>query len=106
MSRTLDNLVAECGLDRVDFVKMDVDGFEGKVLRGARSVLATWRPTLVFELSPGAMAVHGDSAVDLVAELEGLGYALTHEDGSMIEDLHALLTKVGDYSINLVAEAR
>jgi len=101
---SLDTLVAESGLDRVDFVKMDVDGYEGKVLRGARDVLRRWTPVLVFEISPGAMADNGDSATELVVQLEALGYKLTHEDGSQIADLKALLNRVGDYSINLVAE--
>lgn len=101
---TLDTLVAEAGLSRVDFIKLDVDGYEGKVLRGAQHVLDTWRPAIVFEISPGAMAGNGDRAEDLVASLTGRGYVLRYEDGSTIEDLAALLANVGDYSVNLVAE--
>lgn len=100
----LDSLVVECDLPRVDFIKMDVDGYEGKVLRGARTVLATWKPTMVFEISPGAMAERGDSAIELVAELQHLGYRLSYEDGSPIADMISLLSRVGDFSINLVAE--
>jgi len=101
---TLDTLVAQAQLSRVDLIKLDVDGYEGKVLRGAEHVLDTWRPAIVFEISPGAMSANGDSAEVLVEELVRRGYVLKHEDGSRIEDLSALLAKVGDLSINLVAE--
>jgi FkbM family methyltransferase len=36
----------------VDFIKIDVDGYEGQVLDGARRVLAEQRPTLFLEVHP------------------------------------------------------
>jgi hypothetical protein len=103
---SFDVLIVEMDLPRVDFIKLDIDGYEGKVLRGAREVLAKWRPAIVFEISPGMMAAQGDSAADLIALLEGIGYELSYEDGGKIEDLGVLLNRVGDYSINLLAVAR
>jgi len=38
---TLDNIFSELGLKKVDFMKIDVDGVELKVLEGARRVLNT-----------------------------------------------------------------
>jgi len=43
---TVDDLVAELGLGRVDFVKMDVEGMETEVLRGAARTLRAHRPHL------------------------------------------------------------
>ena len=102
---TLDSLVEEAGLSRVDFIKLDVDGYEGKVLRGATRVLDAWSPTIVFEISPGAMAAVGDDAMDLVADLQRRGYRLLTETGEPLADIDALLARVGDFSVNLVAEA-
>ncbi len=46
--RRLDELIEE----RVDFIKIDVEGFEGQVLLGAVELLKRWRPLLFLELHP------------------------------------------------------
>ncbi|WP_035043124.1 FkbM family methyltransferase [Desulfovibrio sp. X2] len=43
---TLDSAVAAAGLDRVDFIKMDIEGAELRALRGAEGVLRRFRPRL------------------------------------------------------------
>jgi FkbM family methyltransferase len=43
---TIDALVARLGLDRVDFIKMDIEGSEVRALRGARATLARFRPRM------------------------------------------------------------
>jgi FkbM family methyltransferase len=40
----------------VDFVKIDVEGYEGHVLAGARRLLREHRPTLLVEIHPGFLA--------------------------------------------------
>ncbi|MCX7598009.1 MAG: FkbM family methyltransferase [Armatimonadetes bacterium] len=42
--RSLDGLVAELGLERVDFIKADVEGMEPEVLRGAAGTIRRFRP--------------------------------------------------------------
>lgn len=43
---TIDKLVAELKLDRVDFIKMDIEGAEGKALVGGRATLARFHPRM------------------------------------------------------------
>lgn len=43
---TIDKLVQDLGLDRVHFIKMDIEGAETNALRGARNVLKQHRPRL------------------------------------------------------------
>lgn len=48
---TIDDVVAELGLGRVDFIKIDVEGGELGVLEGATETLETHRPIVVFEVN-------------------------------------------------------
>ena len=43
---TVDVTVQELGLERVDFVKMDIEGSEGLALRGAADTLGRFRPEM------------------------------------------------------------
>jgi FkbM family methyltransferase len=47
---TIDKMVAELGLDRVDFIKMDIEGAEPNALRGARGTLAKFHPRLAMSV--------------------------------------------------------
>jgi FkbM family methyltransferase len=96
---TLDTLVQETGLERVDFVKLDVDGYEGKVFRGARATLEQWHPDVLFEISSDMMAAQGDDAGELLATLGQLGYRLLDEDQRPVTGIPA-------GSVNLFATVR
>lgn len=47
--RTLDAIIAERRVSRIDLIKIDVEGFEREVLLGARAALARFRPRLIVE---------------------------------------------------------
>ncbi|XOK61324.1 FkbM family methyltransferase [Paenibacillus elgii] len=46
----IDDLVINYGLDRVDFIKMDVEGAEMNALKGAANSICKFRPTLAISL--------------------------------------------------------
>lgn len=48
---TLDALVARHALTRLDFIKIDVEGFETEVLDGARATLGRFRPLVFAEFN-------------------------------------------------------
>jgi FkbM family methyltransferase len=57
--RTLDQIVETLGLSRLDFLKIDTEGFEPQVLEGARATLERLRPVIYLELNSWALIAHG-----------------------------------------------
>jgi FkbM family methyltransferase len=72
---TLDTLLAELGT-RPDLIKVDVEGFEFEVMRGAENVLRNMRPVILIEIHPPQLKLSGSSDQALIAFLESKGYAL------------------------------
>jgi len=44
---TIDALVMSRQIPRVDFIKMDTEGYEAKILLGARETIKEWKPVIV-----------------------------------------------------------
>ena len=64
-----------------DLIKIDVEGFEPQVLRGARQTIARHRPLIMFEaLSPDALAecVAIIESIDPSYQVEAMGGRLNH----------------------------
>ena len=72
----LDTLVAERGLPLPTVVKIDVEGAELPVLRGAAETLRRARPAVVLEYAETTSRDAGYTTEALAAELEAHGYAL------------------------------
>lgn len=75
-ARTLDSVIFALELDRVDCIKLDIDGFECGMMRGAREVLTRWHPVIIMELAPYALKEQGASLGDLIGLLKQYGYSL------------------------------
>jgi FkbM family methyltransferase len=87
--RQTDEAVKSLGLPRVDFMKIDVEGFEGHVLRGATQTLAACRPAVVLELNHWCLnAFQRTSIPDFLDLLRSMFPILLAVDGSNYMDLH------------------
>jgi FkbM family methyltransferase len=71
---TLDAFLADHRLDPPSFIKIDTDGREVSVIRGAAKTLAQAHPAVLFELGTDALEEYGATPEALLALLEGLGY--------------------------------
>jgi FkbM family methyltransferase len=58
--KTVDQVVSELKLDRLDFVKIDVEGFESDVLLGAEAAIARLRPSMFVEFNAFTLIAYGD----------------------------------------------
>jgi FkbM family methyltransferase len=86
---TLDSFFPDA---RIDILKIDVEGFEEDVLKGARTVLSEpgRRPRRIFiEVHPYAWKAAGTTDESLRGLLNGYGYDLTYPDGSPVTNISA-----------------
>ncbi len=77
---TLDDYVAENNVESIGLIKLDVDGYEAKVLRGAQMTLEAHRPILVMEFCHYSLEAVGDRLSDLIGFLNAAGYRIFQED--------------------------
>jgi len=80
---SLDN-VAMPLLTGCRLIKIDTEGHELHVLRGASRLIALWRPYLSIEIVPSLLASHGSSSDALISLLASWGYLVKALDGSAI----------------------
>ena len=73
-SRTLDAIIQKAGVSRVDLVKVDVEGAELLILKGALETLAHYRPALLLELDDQLLQPMGTSAAEVTEFLRAYGY--------------------------------
>lgn len=97
---TLDNFAREQHLQRVDFMKVDVEGMEFEVLTGARNMLKELHPTLYFETLKRFSGEHGGQNFKLIETMliDECGYKLFKLD--LQGDLHPVSDgNWGDYTV-------
>lgn len=79
---TIDSLVEKCGIDKVGFLKIDVEGYEPQAIDGAEQTIRRHHPELFFEYHWQIAPKLGWKAEDIKAQLEEWGsyrYFILHE---------------------------
>lgn len=70
----LDGALTEAGVERLDLLKVDTDGFDTKILRESEPVLRAHLPVILFEFDPALFAKVGEDGWDVFAYLNSIGY--------------------------------
>jgi FkbM family methyltransferase len=71
---TLDDFCEHAHVDRVDLIKIDAEGAELRILRGAARVLHRCRPTILLELNAPTLEREHSSPAQVLAHLRAFGY--------------------------------
>ena len=105
-ARSLDSILNEIADRKVQLVKLDVDGFECGVLRGATALLRDVRPIFVMELAPYLLEERGTSLDELLSCFTANGYSF-HDERTFkplplsARELHRMISDGA--SINVIA---
>ncbi|MDP1829150.1 MAG: FkbM family methyltransferase [Archangium sp.] len=91
---SLDGWVTETGVTRLDAVKLDVDGFEVRVLRGALETLRRFKPLIVMEWAPHHFIDPDEPFLECIVLLQGLGYTFQSLDGAPLEGTPETLARL------------
>jgi FkbM family methyltransferase len=76
---TVDRLVSQYALDP-GFMKIDVEGLECPVLKGAKNTIKTRRPIILSELSDCLLRQNGSSSIEVVQFIESLNYTVVNAE--------------------------
>ncbi len=82
LTETADEYILKTTPDRLDWLKIDVEGMESWVLRGAVNVLKILRPKVLVEIHQ----TRPDKSPEIVSLMEGLGYSCRSVTGSGVND--------------------
>jgi FkbM family methyltransferase len=74
IARSVDSLVEEFALDRIDFIKIDVEGAEMMVLNGMENTLGRFSPVICIELIDSLLKEAGSSLIEAWTYLTEKGY--------------------------------
>src|SRR6185295_8605294 len=88
---TIDKLVSELALSRVDFIKMDIEGAERKALAGGAATLAKHRPRMAIATEHLDVLENARAVLQVVREAQPLyqvncGHCGTREGGIVTPD--------------------
>jgi FkbM family methyltransferase len=77
---TVDNYLKQSN-EEIGFMKVDVDGYDYKVLKGAYNTITKYRPVIFIELSYYYDLVKGSSVTDFLNFVEKIEYTFISLDG-------------------------
>ncbi|MGV3610099.1 MAG: FkbM family methyltransferase [Fluviicola sp.] len=95
---SLDEFVTAHQIPRIDFIKIDVEGYELHVLEGAMKSIGKFKPILIFEYSVENMAAQGKKVDETLDNLLKLNYQISTKEG--LTDLKTILQL--DFQTDLV----
>lgn len=91
---TLDDYVRREGIKKIDLIKLDVDGYEYRIIQGAADSLKRLRPLMIVELCRGTLEEAGYNVEGVVDLLLSLDYSIFTLKFKAYRDREALLASV------------
>jgi FkbM family methyltransferase len=82
-----------CAMNEItpDCIKVDVEGFDYRVLLGAQECMKTYRPTMFMEIHPNFLRYYGNTIYDITNIADKMEYNILDCNGDAIHDYKLLL---------------
>ncbi len=87
---TLDDYANEKKFSKIDFIKIDVEGYESNVLLGALNVIKKFKPILYIEICDENLKRAGSSAIKLMELLLHYKYEVRKSDNGVLLDSNSI----------------
>ena len=98
---TVDLIVDKYKCTRVDLLKIDVDGYDFKVLKGSKNTIEKFKPNIFIELCEYTLKGKGDSVKDIFKFLFDYGYECFDETTDQKIEIDEVMVQIGlEKSIN------
>lgn len=94
--RTLDTFADTTRLDRLDFLKADVEGWEARMLAGGRNTVTRFKPLMLLEIAQSSLGRANSTTDDIFTLLAPLGYRASKLDGAALTPVDGFAGD-GDY---------
>tara|TARA_A100001015_G_scaffold304089_1_gene394748 strand:+ start:331 stop:1158 length:828 start_codon:yes stop_codon:yes gene_type:complete len=88
-SETLDNIFSR--IEKLDLIKIDVDGFDFKVLKGSENLIKKFKPKIFVELNDIQLKKNGDTVEDILIFLKSFGYKGMLEQNVKVENYEQVM---------------
>ena len=95
---SLEKFIILKNISKIDFIKLDVDGFELEVLKSGESLLRKHKPIIFFELAPYLYQEFNYSSEELINFFRKFDYAFYDDNLRQIENIYEDIKKIKDGS--------
>jgi FkbM family methyltransferase len=100
---TLDTYIEKEAVEKVDFIKIDVEGAEMLVIKGALSLLNNYRPVVMLEINPLYLSRMGSDVTTLISTITDIGYNMFHfQQGALEPCININPVLKGKENVNVV----
>lgn len=93
---TLDKFVVDKAIQRIDFIKVDIEGAEAIFLAGAETTLKRFKPFVYIEVNHLWLKDFGESPHTILERFSQLGYRFVYEPVVVDRRFHLVSAKISD----------
>ena len=91
---SLDDFVKKNKIKKVDFIKLDVDGYEMDVFKSGKKFFKKNKPIMFVEIAPYLYPEFGYTCLDLIKFIKKLGYNFFDENLKKVTDIEKTVNSI------------